>query len=246
MSRGSIRRPEGRRQGGSPAPQDGKAGAKYLFPIISLPLACVLISLVLPLAATIVDRIAVSAGTQVITDSEIEQRIRLTAFENSTPPSFDPQARKTAADRLIDQKLIEHEMDLGQYPRLSTSRRESLLSDYEKANFKSSGAAMDTALASYGLSRADLQTDLARQVDLLTFLSVRFRPAVQISDQDVTQYFQRNIRPKLPNTNAGIEEYRSQIETELTNQRADTDMEVWLKEQRRKTRIRYLEPELAP
>ena len=44
----------------------------------------ILLALAMPMAATIVDRIAVSVGTQVITDSEIEQRIRLTAFENST------------------------------------------------------------------------------------------------------------------------------------------------------------------
>jgi hypothetical protein len=202
--------------------------------------------LALPLAATIVDRIAISAGTQVITDSEIEQRIRLTAFENGAIPSFDPATRKTAADRLIDQKLVEREMDLGQYPRLTADRRASLLSDYAKENFKANAEAMDKTLASDGLTRADLEADLAREVDLLTFLSVRFRPAVEITDQDVTRYFQSKIRPKLANTNAGIDEYRSQIEAELTNQRADADMEAWLKEQRKRNKIRYLEPELAP
>jgi hypothetical protein len=213
-----------------------------------------LLFLTVPLAATIVDRIAISVGNQVITDSEIDQRIRLTAFENGTPPDFNPAARKTAADRLIDEKLVEHEMDLGQYPRLSVSHRESLLADYAKENFKSNPAAIDKALAAYGPARADLETDLARQVDLLTFLSVRFRPSVQITDQDVTRYFQTNIKPKLANKNAaqnvgqnvGIEEFRNQIETELTSQRADSDMEAWLKEQRKRTKIHYLEPELVP
>jgi hypothetical protein len=223
-------RAEARLQGRSPAPL----------------LACVFICLGMPAGATIVDRIAISAGTQVITDSEIEQRIRLTAFENSVAPSFDPAMRKTAAERLIDQKLVEHEMDIGQYPRLSVERRKSLLADYAKENFKSDSAALDKALESYGLSHAELETDLARQADLLTFLSVRFRPAVQIADQDVNRYFQQNIKPKLANSNASIEEFRSQIETLLTNQRADTDMEAWVKEQRRRTKIRYLEPELAP
>ncbi len=197
-----------------------------------------LLALALPLAATIVDRIAVSVGTQVITDSEIEQRIRLTAFENSAPLSFDPATRKTAADRLIDQKLIQHEMDLGQYPRLSAERLEKLKSD---------SATMEKALAKYGLTPANLETDMARQVDLLTFLSIRFRPAVQISDPEIARYFQTNIRPKLAkDSKAGIEDFRSQIETELTNQRADSDLDAWLKEQRKRTKIRYLEPELAP
>jgi hypothetical protein len=208
---------------------------------------CVLlVMLAIPLSATIVDRIAISAGNQVITDSEIEQRIRLTAFENGVPAAFDSAKRKTAADRLIDQKLIEHEMDLGQYPRLSGARRETLLSDYAKENFKSDAAAMGKALASYGLAAMDLETDLARQVDLLTFLSVRFRPAVQVNDEDITRYFERTIKPKLGDSKAGIEEFRTQIETELTNQRADNDMDAWLKEQRKRTKILYLETELAP
>ena len=191
-----------------------------------------------PVMGTIVDRIAISVGTQVITDSELNQRIRLSAFENGAPPSFDSPARKTAADRLIDQKLIAREMDLGQYPRLGADRREKL---------KAESAAMEKELAKYGLTPADLETDQARQLDLLTFIDIRFRPAVQVSDQDIAGYFQTSIKPKLPkDSTAGIEDFRSRIETELTSQRADRDLDAWLKEQRKRTKIRYLEPELAP
>jgi hypothetical protein len=74
-----------------------------------------------------VDRIAITAGNQVITDSEIDQRIRLTAFENGDQPNLAPAVRKTAADRLIDEKLVEHEMEVGHYPRMSAERRKALL-----------------------------------------------------------------------------------------------------------------------
>ena len=50
----------------------------------------------------IVDGIAVTVGTKVITSSEIEWRIRLTAFENASAPSFDhfgAEGRGRAADR---------------------------------------------------------------------------------------------------------------------------------------------------
>jgi hypothetical protein len=200
----------------------------------------------LSVSATIVDRIAVTAGTQVITDSEIDQRIRLSAFEDDRKPDFDTAFRKKAADRLIDEKLIEHEMDVGRYPRISEERRRTLLSDYAKASFKGDVKAMDAALAARGLTRDDLEEDLARQADLLTFLSVRFRPAVQVTDDDVRQYFQQNIAPKVPKGAAALEDFRSQIETKLTNDRADVEIQAWLKEQRRRVRIQYLEKELAP
>lgn len=140
----------------------------------------------------IVDRVAVSVGNRIITESEIQLRIRLTAYENEETPVFDLLTRKTAVERLIDQKLVEREMDLGHYPRTPPAPgRET-----DKAS-----------LAAYSLSEADLQEDLARQADLLTFLNLRFR--------------------------AGSE-------------RADVDLENWLKDQRRRTRIEYLEKELAP
>jgi hypothetical protein len=186
----------------------------------------------------VVDRIAITAGKQVITDSEIEHRIRLTAFENGDEAHFDTPVRKTAADRLVDQKLVEHEMEVGHYPRLSGERREALVTDYAKANYKGDLAALDVALMKYGLTRGDLAEDLARQADLLTFLGVRFRPAVQVSEQDVRRYAQQNT--------LGLEEFRARIESALANEQADTDLEAWLKDQRRRTKIQYLEMELAP
>jgi hypothetical protein len=203
-------------------------------------LAILAVAAAAPLAATIVDRVAIAAGNQVITDSEIDLRIRLTAFENGERPVFDAASRKAAADRLIDQKLVEHEMDVGHYPRTAGAGAGAPLAGYANPQ------ALDDALARYSLTRQDLEQDLTRQADLLTFLSVRFRPAVDVSDRDVREYFDHNIKPKLKDPAAGLEDFRAQIETEVANERADRDMEAWLKDQRRRTRIVYLEQDLAP
>jgi len=196
--------------------------------------------------AVIVDRVAITAGNRMISDSEIDQRIRLTAFESGRQPAFDPSARKKAADRLIDEKLIENEMDVGHYPRLTPEKSQGLLSGYAKLYFKGDNKAMEANLASYGLTVDDLQQDLAREQDLLTFVSLRFRPSVQVTEQDVRDYFQKNIQPKLPPGSGGIDDYRSQIETDITTTRADAEVNSWLKEQRKRYRIEYLEKDLAP
>ena len=67
------------------------------------------------------DRVAASVGIKVITDSEIDLRIRLTAFQNDEKPELSVAARRIAVERLIDQKLVEREMDVGHYPRLARS-----------------------------------------------------------------------------------------------------------------------------
>ena len=195
--------------------------------------------LAIPALATIVDRIAITLGPQVITDSEIDQRIRLTAFENGEQPDFSPASRKQAAQRLIDEKLVEHEMTVGHYPGMSDDRKPALLAAYEKDG---GAARLDRDLASRGLTRDDLMNDLARQQNLLTFLNLRFRPAVQISEQEVQRYY----REHFAQGKAPLNEVRSTIEQKLTDERADAELDRWLKEQRQRTGIEYLEKDLAP
>jgi hypothetical protein len=194
--------------------------------------------LTLPAVATIVDRIAVSIGSQVITDSEIDQRIRLTAFENGEQPDFSAASRKQAAQRLIDEKLVEREMSIGRYPGMPDDRKPALLATYEKNGV----AKLDAELARRGLTREDLMNDLARQQDLLTFLNLRFRPAVQVNEQDVQNYYRQHFAQ----ANVPLNEVRSQIEQKLTDERADSELDAWLKRQRERTRIDYLKKDLEP
>jgi antitoxin component HigA of HigAB toxin-antitoxin module len=205
--------------------------------------AALVMALLLPLGArgAIVDRIAIVAGDKVITASEIDLRIRLTAFQNREKAEFSLASRRKAAEELLDQKLIEREMDLGHYPRLDVIGRKAVLDAYGKTGYQSDAVAMAKALSGYGLTPEDLEDDLGRQSDLITFLNLRFRPAVQVTDQDVQKYFNENA-PK----NGAPNEVRAQIEQQLTNARADKELDLWLQDQRKRTKIEYLEKDLAP
>jgi hypothetical protein len=52
----------------------------------------------------------------VITQSQLDDEIRLTAFLNRDMPDLSAAARKEAAGRLIEQALIKREMDISHYP----------------------------------------------------------------------------------------------------------------------------------
>src|ERR1051325_3153678 len=78
---------------------------------------CVLLSLTLTLSAAVVDRIAVVVGNTVITETEVIQEARLEAFLNQVPLDLSAQARKTAAEHLVDQQLVRNEMRIGSYPK---------------------------------------------------------------------------------------------------------------------------------
>jgi hypothetical protein len=200
-----------------------------------------------PAAAVIVDRVAATVGIKVITDSEIDLRIRLTAFQNNETPDFSPVARRQAVERLIDQRLVEREMDVGHYPRLEAARGEALLDDYVTSNYKGDREAFGRALAGYQLTAEDVEGDLLRQTDLLTFLSLRFRPAVQVTEDDVRKYFNEKILPRLAKAQQdSLNEMRAEIEQQLTTERADRELDLWLQDQRKRTKIEYEEKELAP
>ncbi len=203
-----------------------------------------LMLLALPQArAVIVDRVAITVGNKVITDSEIDQRIRLTAFQNGEKSDFSLASKRAAALKLVDQKLVEIEMDVGRYPRAAPGTGRTLRADYEKTNYKSDAAAMDAALQAYGLTERDLEGELELQYELLTFLNLRFRPAVQVTDQDVLQYFEEQTKQ---GTQAGtLNEKRAGIEQKLTAERADRELDAWLQDQRKRTKIEYNEKDLA-
>ncbi len=196
------------------------------------------------------DRIAITFGAKVITESEIVRRIRLAAFQNGQLPDYSDTARREAAQRLIDLKLIEREMEVGHYSRTPPEQAKTLLDAFTAEHFRSSPDALRLALAGLHLTPADLQAELAEQADLLSFTSLRFRPAVQISDQEIEEYFHSHIQaPTAPNKAAGsvtLDEARPNIEQILANERADLDLDAWLREQRTRTKINYLEKELAP
>ncbi len=201
---------------------------------------------VLPAGAEVVDRVAVAAGTKVITESEIALRIRLTAFQNGELPDLSLPSRQQAAARLIDQKLIEREMEVGRYPHLQEPLTKKLLNEFLQENYNSDPAALVLALTEYALFPEDLEEDLARQADLLTFLNLRFRPAVQVSDDAVRKSFDERTPAGAAADEQAFSSLRAAIEQRLTTEEADTDLDVWLQDQKARTKIVYVERELAP
>lgn len=198
----------------------------------------------LPAFAAIVDRTAVTVGTKVITESEILRRIRLAAFQNGLQPDFSEASRQATAQRLIDLKLVEREMDLGHYARTTPERAKALVDAFTAEHFRSSAEALRLALAVIHLTPMDLQDEFAEQEDLLSFTALRFRPAVEIADQQIEEYFHSRVESRTAANPVALADVRASIEQILIGERADQDLYAWLLDQRTRGRIVYLEKEL--
>ncbi len=63
--------------------------------------------------AVVLDRVAVVVGNRAVKTSDIERDLRASELLNSQPLDVSTEARKKAAQRLVEQELIRQEIDNG-------------------------------------------------------------------------------------------------------------------------------------
>lgn len=197
--------------------------------------------LVTAFQAEIIDRIAVTLDNQVITESEIILEIRLTGFLNGDAADFSPAARRKAADRLIEQKLIRREMQVGRYAQPSPEEVGPMLQQIEAQRFHSAEEYRQ-ALAKYGISEDELKAHLLWQLSLLRFIDIRFRPGVQVTDDEVRTYFDQHLSELEKQAPAGkvtLDDVHDQIRGILTTEGVDKQLDDWLTEVRKRARIEF-------
>ena len=201
--------------------------------VFVLPLLCAILS------GEVLDRVAVSIGTQVITESQLLQEIKLDSFLNNEPPDFSVASKRAAADRLIEQKLVRKEMEMGRYPTAAPEEAAAIIQNLLKTR-AASRADFDTQLKAAGITLAELQEHLLWGLTLAHFVDIRFRPAVQVTNRDVARYYQEKIIPSFTGAQKPtLDDVRSRIEETLKAERSDAQLDAWLKDTRSRTSITY-------
>jgi hypothetical protein len=202
--------------------------------------AFALLALALLARAEIIDRIAVSVGNRVITETDLNREIRVAAFLDGVKPDFSPAGKRATAERMVEQVLIRRELEISRYPVPTAAEVAPVLAAFKKARFPQDEA-YQRALAEYGVTDQDVKDLLLWQRTLLLFIEVRFQSGVQVTGQDIQDYFDKVVKPAAEAAHPGqpidLEDYRDQIEQTLTGQRADRQMDTWLKEARSHTEI---------
>src|SRR5262249_25038228 len=163
-------------------------------------------------------RIAVSVANRVITASDLDREIRVTALLSGDKLDFSKDVRRAAAGRMVEQKLIERELEMSRYAVSSPESIEPALEDFKKKNFKSDEDYRH-ALAQYGLTDQDVREKVLWQRTLLKFLEVRYQTGVQVSDQQIEDYFNKVVAPAArvahPGQQPSIDDYWDDIEEKL-------------------------------
>jgi hypothetical protein len=194
--------------------------------------------------AVIIDQIAIVIGNSIIKDSDIERDLRGTDFMNGAPLDLSNAARKKAASRLIDQVFIRREIELGDYPDASWKQTDEQINRLARQRFKTN-AAFNAALRRYGFTEVDLRTLVQWQLTILSFINIRFKPAVLVTDEEIQKYYNEHaaaLAQQYPGKS--LDDLREQIRQTLTDQGVNQQFFTWLDQQRKNNKIEYLEASL--
>ncbi len=193
--------------------------------------------------AEILDRIAVTVGKHVITEIDVLLDLRIAAFLDQKTAEVNGEQKRRAADRLVDQYLLLQEASTSRQT-LPTAEDAQQLLDQVKAQYATE-TEYRAALVRYGVTQAQLSAHLLNGIRALRFTDLRFRPEVQLTDDDLHEYYDtmaaqwRRANPaQVPTFDAS----RDQIEKLLTDQRITQALDRWLGTTRSETEILYREP----
>ena len=194
-----------------------------------------------PGSAETLDRIAVTVGQDVITESQVILDLRVAAFLDGKPVDLSGAAKRQSAERLVDQFLILREAVDSHVTLPSVEATAGLIAPY------AAESGYQANLEHYGISERDLGEHLLAGLRTLTFTDLRFRPDVQVSNEDLRSYYDKLIKqgtsaaaPTAAQVRA-FEASRDQIEKLLTEQRVMQALDQWLAMARMGANIRYRE-----
>lgn len=188
------------------------------------------------------DRIAVTVGKHVITEGDLLLDLRIAAFLDQKPVDATPDQKRKAADRLIDQYLLLQEASTSRLALPGEADAQQLL-DQVKSQYATE-TEYRAALARYAVTEPQLTVHLLNGIRALRFADLRFRPEVQISEDDLRDYYD-SMAAQWSRTNSTqvptFEASRDQIEKLLTDQRVTQALDRWLGDTRAETQILYKE-----
>jgi hypothetical protein len=190
-------------------------------------------------SAEVVDRIAVAIGSQIVTDSAIRRQLAFDGFLQRTAPDLSPAARRRAAGNLVNQALILREMELLRYPRPDVPEAAKAVEELRRSRSQDENS-FRADLARYGFSEDDLLEEIIWQLTLQRFVTFRFRPGVQVSDEEVAALFDKEFKSSAqPGQDLGT--MRDALTRLVAERKLTETLAAWLDQTRKSTRIRFYE-----
>ena len=202
--------------------------------------AGLIFALALAASAAIVDGIVATVGRTVITDSMVRRSLRTAAFLAKTPLAETAAVWEETRNRLIEQTLVKEEIRISRY---GMAQPDEIRAAMEQVKTQLGGpAAFASKLREYRLTEVDVAENVAWQITFSRFITYRFRPAVQVTDEALRAFYSQW---KPAGEKPPFEAARELAENEFIAGESARFLDRWLKETRQQTRIETLQPKGA-
>lgn len=189
-----------------------------------------------------IDGIAARIEGDIITDSQVRELAAFQQLVNGKPKSRDEIIRE-----LADQWVVRQEAAATRYQEPAQADVEAAYNQLVK-NF-SSRADFQSRLATVGLSNAAVRRLLREQLYLSRFLDYRFRPAAEVSEKQIQDYYDDELVPELKKRGDKIpplDDVDDKIREVLIQRAIDQRSTQWLDETRGRLNIQVVQQEENP
>ena len=189
-----------------------------------------------PRAQEVMDRIVARVETDIILLSDVRQLSRYQAF-------LDGKAQSDAdiLNRLIDQWIVRNEAGLARFPQPSDDDVNRSI-ERLKRSFSSPEEFLARQKQS-GITDDEIRRFVTAQLYLSNYLDSRFRPAIQIDEKAIDDFYKSRVVPRAESrgqTPPTLENARDFIQEALVQRAINEQADRWLKESRSRVRVEIM------
>jgi len=187
-------------------------------------------------AQEVMDRIVARIETDIILLSDVRQLNRYQVF-------LDGKAQSDAdiLNRLIDQWIVRSEANVARFPQPSDDDVNRSI-ERLKRSFSSPEEFQERQKQS-GISDDEIHRFVRAQLYLSNYLDSRFRPAIQIDEKAIEDFYKNRVVPRAESrkqTPPTLENARDFIQEALVQRAINEQADRWLKESRTRVRVEIM------
>jgi hypothetical protein len=193
-------------------------------------------------AQEMIDRIVARVETDIILLSDVRQLSRYQMFLDGKA-----QSDEEILNRLIDQWIVRNEASVARFPQPS---EEDVNRSIErlKRSF-SSPQEFEARQKQSGITDDEIRRFVRAQLYLSNYLDSRFRPAIQIDEKDIEDFYKTRVVPRAESrgqTPPTLDNARDFVQEALVQRAINEQADRWLKESRTRVRVETMLDEKRP
>jgi hypothetical protein len=187
-------------------------------------------------AQEVIDRIIARIENDIILLSDVRQLSRYQTFLDGKP-----QSDEDILNRLIDQWIVRNEAAVARFPQPSDEDVNRSIERLQRSF--SSPEEFQARQKQSGITDEEIRRFVRAQLYLSNYLDSRFRPAIQIDEKAVDDFYKSRVVPRAEShgqTPPTLENARDFIQEALVQRAINEQADRWLKESRVRVRVEIM------